>query len=76
MNDVTRVDSEKSEENLQHIIKVNLLIRADIQRGIEHYDKLFKEYVESFIFFNPIHMKLIDFMYSRFIGNYNANIHR
>lgn len=43
VNEISQVNNEKSEDNLQDIIKVTQLIRADLQRGLEFYDKLFKE---------------------------------
>lgn len=37
------VNNNNDEENLQNIIKVTQLVRSDLQRGQEFYDKLFKE---------------------------------
>lgn len=37
---------DKTEESrLQHLIKVIQLIRSDLQRAIEYYDRVFEEYV-------------------------------
>lgn len=43
INEIRDVHQENDEENLQNIIKVTQLVRADLQRGLEFYDKLFKE---------------------------------
>lgn len=43
VNEIRDVHQENDEENLQNVIKVTQLIRADLQRGLEFYDKLFKE---------------------------------
>lgn len=32
-----------NEDKLQNIIKITQLIRSDLQRGIEYYDKVFQE---------------------------------
>lgn len=38
-------DNEKGcdDDKLQNIIKITQLIRSDLQRGLEYYDKLFQE---------------------------------
>lgn len=43
MKEIRNVNQENDEENLQNIIKCVTLIRTDLQKGIEFYDKLFKE---------------------------------
>lgn len=43
INEIRDVNQENDEENLQNIIKVTLLVRGDLQRGLEFYDKMFKE---------------------------------
>lgn len=43
INEIRDVHQENDEENLQNIIKVTQLVRADLQRGLEFYDKMFKE---------------------------------
>lgn len=45
INEIRDVNQDNDEENLQNVIKVTQLVRADLQRGLEFYDKLFKEYV-------------------------------
>lgn len=44
INEIRDVNQDNNEENLQNVIKVTQLVRADLQRGLEFYDKLFKEY--------------------------------
>ncbi|XP_031620349.1 protein unc-13 homolog 4B isoform X3 [Contarinia nasturtii] len=46
INEIRDVNRENDEENLQNIIKITQLIRADLQRGLEFYDKLFKDRVQ------------------------------
>lgn len=37
-------DGEKgSDEDLHNVIKITQLVRSDLQRGVEFYDKLFQE---------------------------------
>lgn len=36
-------NEDSNEEKMQHLIKVTQLIRSDLQRSIEYYDKLFQE---------------------------------
>lgn len=36
---------ETNEERLQHLIKIIQLVRSDLQRSIEHYDKIFQEII-------------------------------
>lgn len=43
VNEIRDVHQENDEENLQNVVKVTQLVRADLQRGLEFYDKLFKE---------------------------------
>lgn len=43
VNEIQDCNQKNDEDNLQNIIKVTQLIRSDLQRGIEHYDQLFKE---------------------------------
>lgn len=43
VNEIQDCNQKNDEDNLQNIIKVTQLIRSDLQRGIEFYDKLFKE---------------------------------
>lgn len=43
INEIRDVHQENDEENLQNIIKITQLVRADLQRGLEFYDKLFSE---------------------------------
>lgn len=42
---VNGIANEKGtdEDKLQNVIKITQLIRSDLQRGIEYYDKLFQE---------------------------------
>lgn len=43
MKEIRNVNQENDEENLQNIIKCVTLIRTDLQKGNEYYDKIFKE---------------------------------
>lgn len=44
VNEATAKDKNLSnEEKLQNVIKITQLVRSDLQRGIEFYDKLFLE---------------------------------
>lgn len=44
VNEATSKDKNLSDEDkLQNIIKITQLVRSDLQRGIEFYDKLFSE---------------------------------
>lgn len=43
INEIRDVHQDNDEENLQNIIKVTQLVRADLQRGLEFYDRLFSE---------------------------------
>lgn len=43
VNEIQDCNQKNDEDNLQNIIKITQLIRSDLQRGIEYYDKLFKE---------------------------------
>lgn len=43
INEIRDVHQENDEENLQNIIKITQLVRADLQRGVEFYDRLFSE---------------------------------
>lgn len=43
VNELRDVNDKNDEEGLQNIIKVTQMVRADLQRGLEFYDKLFKE---------------------------------
>uniref|UniRef100_A0A336MP88 CSON004614 protein n=1 Tax=Culicoides sonorensis TaxID=179676 RepID=A0A336MP88_CULSO len=36
---------ETNEERLQHLVKIIQLVRSDLQRSIEYYDKIFKEII-------------------------------
>ncbi|XP_055321737.1 protein unc-13 homolog 4B isoform X2 [Sitodiplosis mosellana] len=46
INEIRDVNQDNDEENLQNVIKVTQLVRADLQRGLEFYDKLFKDRVQ------------------------------
>lgn len=43
INEIQDVHQENDEENLLNVIKVTQLIRGDLQRGLELYDKIFIE---------------------------------
>lgn len=43
VNELNDSESGSSEDKLQNIIKITQLIRSDLQRGIEYYDKIFQE---------------------------------
>lgn len=43
VNEIQDINQKNDEENLQNIIKVTQLVRSDLQRGLEFYEKLFKE---------------------------------
>lgn len=43
INEIRDMNKDNDEENLQNVIKVTQLVRADLTRGLEFYDKLFKE---------------------------------
>lgn len=43
MKEIRNVNQDNDEENLQNIIKCVTLIRTDLQKGHEYYDKMFKE---------------------------------
>lgn len=48
MREIRNLNQENDEENLQNILKCVTLIRADLQKGTEYYDHMFKEYVLLF----------------------------
>ena len=43
MKELSNDDTQSDEDKLQEMIKFIQLIRADIQRGIEFYDKVFQQ---------------------------------
>lgn len=43
VNELNDGDHGSNEDKLQNIIKITQLIRSDLQRGIEYYDKIFQE---------------------------------
>lgn len=43
VNELSDGENGNSEDKLQNIIKITQLIRSDLQRGIEYYDKMFQE---------------------------------
>lgn len=43
VNDIADSVKGSDDDKLQNVIKVTQLIRSDLQRGLEYYDKLFQE---------------------------------
>lgn len=43
IHQVNNESSQTDEEKLQQIIKIVQLVRTDVQRGTEYYDKLFQQ---------------------------------
>lgn len=42
-SEIRNMNPDNDDENLQNVIKITQYVRADLQRGLEFYDKLFKE---------------------------------
>lgn len=43
VNEMNDSEHGSNEEKLQNIIKITQLIRSDLQRGMEYFDKVFQE---------------------------------
>lgn len=43
INQVNNESSHTDDEKLQQVIKIVQLVRSDVQRGMEYYDKLFQQ---------------------------------